>query len=86
MASKEVTQVQHPWKATIRTVLAFVVGLALAAPGLYMAVTDKDPNMATGWVATALVVSGAITRLMANPFVNEWLTKFGLGATPKDEA
>jgi putative N-acetylmannosamine-6-phosphate epimerase len=76
------SQTRYPWKATLRTALAFIVGAAIAAPGLYEAVTDQSADHATGWGLTALVISSAITRLMANPFVNLWLSKVGLGATP----
>ncbi|BCW47891.1 hypothetical protein [Arthrobacter sp. StoSoilB13] len=77
------TQTKYPWRATLRTVIAFIGGAAVAAPLLYTAVTNQSPEAATGAGLTALTVAGAITRLMANPFVNEWLTKLGLGAEPK---
>jgi hypothetical protein len=80
---KQATQTKHPWRATARTALAFIGGAALAAPMLYTAVTNQSPELATGAGATALTVSAAITRIMANPFVNEWLAKIGLGAAPK---
>jgi FtsH-binding integral membrane protein len=76
------SQTAYPWKATLRTAIAFIVGAAVAAPGIYTAVTNQSPDGATGWGLTALVISSAITRLMANPFVNLWLSKVGLGATP----
>jgi hypothetical protein len=76
------SQTRYPWKATARTGLAFIVGAAVAAPGLYTAVTNQSPEQATGSGLVALTISAAITRLMANPFVNLWLTKVGLGATP----
>ena len=76
------SQTRYPWKATARTVLAFIVGGAIAAPALFTAVTNQSPEQATGAGLTALLVSASITRLMANPFVNLWLTKVGLGATP----
>ena len=79
----DASQTKYPWRATVRTVIAFVAGLALAAPLLYTAVTNQSPEAATGAGLTALTVAGVITRLMANPFVNEWLTKLGLGAEPK---
>ena len=50
---------------------------------LYTAVTNESPEQATGAGLIALSVSAAITRVMAVPFVNEWLTKIGLGAEPK---
>lgn len=77
------SQTRHPWRATLRTAVAFVGGGAAAAPGIYTAVTNQSPEAATGAGLMALTVSAAITRLMAVPFVNEWLTKAGLGAEPK---
>lgn len=82
-SAETTTQTRYPWRATLRTVVAFIGGAAAAAPVLYTAVTNHSPETATGAGLTALLVSAAITRLMANPFVNEWLTKAGLGATPK---
>lgn len=79
----EASQTKYPWRATVRTALAFVGGAAAAAPVLYTAVTNESPEAATGAGLTALAVSAAITRVMAVPFVNEWLTKLGLGAEPK---
>lgn len=83
---EKTSQTRYPWRATARTALAFIGGGAAAAPGIYTAVTNQSPETATGAGLTALVVSAAITRLMANPFVNEWLTRFGLGAEPKSGA
>jgi len=80
------TQTQHPWRATVRTALAFLAGAALAAPVLYTAVTNENPELATGAAATALAISAAVTRVMAVPFVNERLTRIGLGAEPKVKA
>ena len=77
------TQTKYPWRATARTALAFVTGAAVSAPVLYTAVTNESPEQATGAGLTALAVSAAITRVMAVPFVNEWLTRVGLGAEPK---
>jgi hypothetical protein len=81
--AENTSQTRYPWRATARTALAFVSGAAVAAPVLYTAVTNESPEAATGAGLTALLVSAAITRVMAVPFVNEWLTKAGLGAEPK---
>lgn len=81
--AEKTSQTRYPWRATLRTAVAFVGGGAAAAPVLFTAVTNQSPETATGAGLTALAVSAAITRLMANPFVNEWLTKAGLGAEPK---
>ncbi|PRB44356.1 hypothetical protein CQ020_03865 [Arthrobacter sp. MYb23] len=80
------TQSKYPWKSTLRSIIQFGSGLAVAAPTLYTAVTNQSPEQATGAGLTALLVSAAVTRLMANPFINEWLTKVGLGAEPKTPA
>lgn len=36
-----------------------------------------------GAAAIVTAVAGAITRIMAIPAVNDWLTKIGLGSVPK---
>lgn len=82
-AAEKPTQTRYPWRATVRTGLAFVSGAAVSAPVLYTAVTNESPETATGAGLLALTVSAAITRVMAVPFVNEWLTRAGLGAEPK---
>ena len=82
-ATGATSQTKYPWRATARTALAFISGVALSAPVLYTAVTNESPEQATGAGLIALSVSAAITRVMAVPFVNEWLTKIGLGAEPK---
>ncbi|MEO5317580.1 hypothetical protein PV761_03165 [Arthrobacter sp. CC3] len=83
-SAERTSQTRYPWRTTARTALAFIGGGAAAAPGLYSAVTNQSPETATGAGLTALLVSAAITRLMAHPFVNEWLTRAGLGAEPKN--
>lgn len=82
----DASQTRYPWRTTARTVIQFGSGLAVAAPGLYTAVTNQSPEQATGAGLAALIVAGAVTRIMNNPFVNEWLTKLGLGAEPKQPA
>jgi hypothetical protein len=83
---RSTSQTKYPWRATARTVLEFIVGAAVAAPVLYTAITNQSPEQAVGAGLIALSVSAAITRVMALPFVNEWLTRLGLGAEPKENA
>jgi hypothetical protein len=83
MADHVATQTKHPWRATARTIIEFGTGFAVAAPVLYTAVTNQSPEQATGAGLTALLVAGAVTRVMNTPFVDKWLTRLGLGATPK---
>ncbi len=77
------SQTRHPWKATARTILSTVVAIAAGMPLIITAITDQDPELATGGAAIALAVAGIITRLMAVPVVNDVLTLVGLGAEPK---
>lgn len=89
------TQVAHPWKATLRTFIAVgiptILGLLVVLPEVIQIVLDElgeaMPDGLRLWLAAAagviIALSTAATRIMAIPAVNAWLTKLGLGATPK---
>lgn len=79
------TQTRHPWRATARTVFAFVVALA-AIWALIIEAAGVDSTNAV--VAATLAVAGAITRIMAIPQVEEFLKHFmpWLAAEPKNRA
>lgn len=66
------TQVQHPWRATLRTVFAAVVGLLSILPWL-LTETNLDESVIGGQI---LVVTGAVTRILANAAVQEWLSRY----------
>jgi hypothetical protein len=69
------TQVKHPWRAVIRTVFALLIGAAALAPEV-VSVSHLDTVPAlSGAVATLLAVSGGVTRVMALPGVNGWLSR-----------
>lgn len=70
------TQVEHPWRATVRTILAALVGVAAMAAPVYTAITGGSPEAATGWAAIGLAICGAVTRVLALPQVDEWLHLF----------
>jgi ABC-type phosphate transport system permease subunit len=86
------TQVAFPWKATLRTVIAGMIGAGIVVP-LVLAIVQQylgvyiSPQIMGGiiWGSGLLVaISGAVTKIMAIPAVNAWLTKYlGLGAAPK---
>lgn len=78
------TQVGHPWRTTLRSIIQFVVPLATAVPLIVDAVQAGNPGASGPIAAAALAVSGAITRVMAIPQVNDLLTRIGLGAYPKE--
>lgn len=95
MTTTTPTQILHPWIATLRTLLAIVAGSVVAIFGFITALTVFAPQFlaaiaailppewlawATAAVATLGAVSAAITRIMAIPGVNAWLTKIRLGA------
>lgn len=93
---KAVTQVAHPWKATLRTAiqvgLPTLLTLTLVVPEIVKIVLEElGEQMPEGLRLWLLAAAGAITgvsvvltRVMAIPAVNDFLTQFGLGATPKE--
>lgn len=70
------TQSQHPWRATLRSLFAFVIAGAAMSPVIYTAITQQSPEAAGGAAATALLIAGAITRVMALPGVEAMLKRF----------
>lgn len=70
------TQTKYPWRTTLRSVLQFTVGLAALAPFIVAAINDGNTEAATGLTAGVLAVSGAVTRLMALPKVNDFLARW----------
>ena len=75
------TQTEFPLKAVLRTIVAYLVGLALTA---LAGVLDQleTPLIEAITQAVAIGIAGLITWLMAKPKVNAFLTQLGLGATP----
>ena len=90
------TQVAYPWRATLRTGLAVLLGILVTIPLVWAIVGDE--LAAVGWavpepwaaiitaiVTGCVVASSAITRIMAIPQVSDWLTRLGLGPAPQGE-
>lgn len=77
------TQVRRPWRATLRTTFAALIALAALAPVLVEA-AGLDPS-SLPWLAGALAVAAAITRIMALPGVETFLRTYlpFLAAAPK---
>lgn len=73
MTTPTPTQVRRPWRATARTVFAALVALAAMFPLL---VDASGLDETAGPIAGALAIAGAITRIMAIPQVEEFLTRF----------
>lgn len=90
------TQIAHPWKAVVRTALqtglpaVFLAGILAILQNTQQFLTELSPDS-----PYAIYVGGAVTfvtalsalnaRIMANPAVNDLLTRFGLGAEPKND-
>jgi hypothetical protein len=64
------TQTRHPWRATARTVFALIVAAATLLP--YVVTGLHVDSTVIG--AQILAVTGGITRVLAIPAVDVWLT------------
>lgn len=73
------TQAAYPWRATIRTAFAFLVGLA-AAWALIIQALGLGPDVP--WVATSLLVAAGVTRVMALPAVDDLIRRFAPWLAP----
>ncbi len=92
------TQTRHPWRATLRTVVAAVIAAGALLP-LLLPVIDgwvaEHPELVPSDVAgviTAITggiiaVTGLITRLLAVPGVDDFLRRYVpvLGSAPANE-
>lgn len=87
------TQTVHPWRATVRSVLFFLVPAILLLNGALAITVDEltkaglDPShLAFVWLNGALgalgVIIGIVNRIALLPALNEVLTRLGLGPTP----
>lgn len=77
------TQSRHPWRATVRTVAAFLLALAVVWPTL---VELAGLNETWQWVSASVAVAGAITRVMADPRVIVFLERFLPFLAPEPKA
>jgi hypothetical protein len=91
-ATIDTPKIWYPSKRVVRTILATLVVFVPVAnatlPLLAEAFNSPDvPAEVYAWVngiiVAALAVLGVLTRIMAIPAVNTFLTKFGAGSVPK---
>jgi len=73
------TQTAYPWRATIRTAFAFLIGLA-AAWALIIQAAGIDPGLE--WASTSLAIAAGITRVMALPAVDDLIRRFAPWLAP----
>jgi hypothetical protein len=72
----ETSQVRSPWKTVLRTTVQVVPALALLVDPVLDAVANGDGSTLGPWAVGALAVSGAITRVMAVPGVEEFFRRY----------
>ena len=90
------TQVAHPWRASLRTAVAVLLGLALVLPIVWAIIGEELEKI--GWaipepvgtvvgviIAAVTAAAAIVTRVMASPAVSDWLTRLNLGPTPAGE-
>lgn len=88
------TQIANPVRATIRTVVQFAFGavpvLNITAGIVVVLLREQTDLAVPGWVflvlngvlaVTALLIA-LVTRLMANPVVNAWITTHAAWLAP----
>lgn len=76
------TQARHPWRATGRTIAAALIALLPLLP----AIVDALGVAAVPWVMGGLGVIAGVTRVLAMPAVNDWVSDYlpWLAAEPRD--
>ncbi len=81
-AGTPATQTRHPWRAVVRTIVAAVIA---GLPVVVDIVAGLDLG-ATVVGAQVLLVAGAVTRVLAMPGVEAWLTTYipWLAAKPRE--
>lgn len=84
------SQTEHPWRATVRTLVQSVLGAALTIAGILIFVPGAMDELSAalgevGIVIPAVLVAlpPVIARIMAIPGVEAALRRIGLGAAPE---
>jgi hypothetical protein len=71
------------------TIAAGILAVAAVAPQILAELAKILPASwiawATGALASLVAVASVVTRIMAIPKVNGWLTKIGLGSVPRSK-
>lgn len=90
-ALAKATEIWYKAQRVLRTIVQVgipaILGFALLLPQLIEALglpVDSELRLwLVGVAAVVTAVAAAITRIMAIPAVNAWLTKIGLGSVPR---
>lgn len=85
------SQTEHPWRATVRTLVQSVGGAALTVLGIFVFVPGAMDELAKALGELGIVIPAAlialppvIARIMAIPGVEKALRGIGLGAAPDE--
>ncbi|MFR9919942.1 hypothetical protein ACL1G5_10315 [Corynebacterium striatum] len=70
---------RHPWRATLRTFIASVLGFLPVLPHI----AEQFGWTAIPWVAAVLTVSTGITRILSTPAAQTWLEKYASWLLPE---
>lgn len=76
------TQVAHPWRAVVRTIVAWLVGLAVAALARWIGVdlTDLAPAMVDSLTAVVWAIgTGLVQWVLTRPGVERFLRRYVAG-------
>ena len=73
MSKHRSTQTTFPWRTTLRTLFQGFLGLC-AMWFLVIEAIGVDPT--SPWIATSLVFTAAVTRVMAIPAVDAWISTY----------
>ena len=87
-------EIWHKWQRALRTAAQVLVTgagiLAVAvtvAPQILDALADVLPGPVVAWcagvIAGTAALSAALSRVMAIPIVDRWLTRLGIGSAPR---
>lgn len=83
-------KMQRVLRTVVQVIIAFVAvwgSIAAIAPQILDELAKILPGSWIAWlvgfIAVVTAIAGALSRIMAFPVVNEWLTRIGLGSAPK---
>lgn len=83
----DVQPIWYSWQRVLRTALTTALTLLPVIPQVVQIVQGQwDVQWLTAVSVQAVAINAALTKLIAIPTVNEWLTHVGLGSVPKGVA
>lgn len=79
----EVPPIWYKWQRVARTAFTTILTLLPIIPQVIAIVQGEwDAEWLTAVAVQAVAINSALTRIIAIPAINNWLTKIGLGSVP----